>query len=345
MLLSWSVSLHSAELPDNFSELSDDVQAVILEYTFFAEQADQVWGDEFQQSSIHSMVKYLDDFHTRVRIDFARGMIRVETRGSKTPLQSLQKAIKATLLTPADPNAIDLYTAADFGLTGKPFLAGQVLDHDGQAVLYPWRAERYAAYLVAEQLRQGGGKYWVDMPMVGNYKRVSADRYRIPVAQAAKRYRLSEALIFAIMETESSFNPMAVSHANAYGLMQVMRNTAGKDVFQRIYQRGDKPSRNFLLDPENNIDVGSAYLSILRDVYLRDVKGWLKKEYCIIAAYNGGAGNLFKAFGSGRKQALARINAMTTEQVYRTIVTQHPKHESRNYLKKVTRFKKKYVSW
>jgi len=67
MLLSWSVSLHSAELPDNFSELSDDVQAVILEYTFFAEQADQVWGDEFQQSSIHSMVKYLDDFHTRVR--------------------------------------------------------------------------------------------------------------------------------------------------------------------------------------------------------------------------------------------------------------------------------------
>jgi len=332
-------------LPENFAELPDDVQAVILEYAFFAEKADQVWGDEFEESSIHSMVKYLDDFHTRVRIDFARGRIRVETRGSKTPIQSLQKAVKATLLTPANPNSIDLYTAADFGLTGKPFLAGQVLDHERQAILYPWRAERYASYLTQHQLQRNGSRFWVEIPMVGNYKRLSADRYRQPVTRAAQKYRLSPALILAVMETESSFNPMAVSHANAYGLMQVMRNTAGKDVFQRIYKRRDKPSRNYLLDPEQNIDVGSAYLSILRDVYLKDVRGWLKKEYCIIAAYNGGAGNLFRAFHRDRKKALARINALSTEQVYRIIVNEHPKHESRNYLKKVTRFKKKYVGW
>lgn len=338
-------SLQSVELPDNFAELPDDVQAVILEYTFFSEQADKVWGDDFEESSIYSMVKYLDDFHTRVRIDFARGKIRVESLGSKTPIQSLQKAITATLLTPANPNAIDLYTAADFGLTGKPFLAGQVLDHEGKSILYSWRAERFAQHLTASRLKNRGSRYWVDIPMVGNYKQISADRYRLPVSRAAERYRLSEALILAVIETESSFNPMAVSHANAYGLMQVMRNTAGKDVFQRIYKRRDKPTRQYLLNPEKNIDAGSAYLSILRDVYLKDIQGWLKKEYCIIAAYNGGAGNLFKAFHTNRKKAIARINAMSTDQVYRHIISQHPKAESRNYLKKVTRFKKKYVSW
>ncbi|WP_419811364.1 murein transglycosylase domain-containing protein [Bacterioplanoides sp.] len=337
--------LYAVELPDNFSELPEDVQAVILEYTFFSEQADKVWGNEFEESSIHSMVKYLDDFHTRVRIDFSRGNIRVESQGSKTPIQSLQKAISATLLTPANPNAIDLYTAADFGLTGKPFLAGQVVDQNGKHILYPWRAERFARYLTSVKLKKHGARYWVDIPMVGNYKKISAGRYHYPVAQAAKKYRLSEALILAVIETESSFNPMAVSHANAYGLMQVMRNTAGKDVFQRIYKRRDKPTRQYLLNPEKNIDAGSAYLSILRDVYLKDIRGWLKKEYCMIAAYNGGAGNLFKAFHPNRKKAIAKINAMSTEQVYRHIVSRHPKAESRNYLKKVTRFKKKYVNW
>lgn len=335
----------AAELPDNFAELPDDVQSVILEYAFFAEKADQVWGDEFEQSSIHSLVKYLDDFHTRVKIDFSKGKIRVESLGSKTPLQSLQNAIRATLLTPANPNAIDLYTAADFGLTGQPFLADRVVDHQGQSVLYPWRAERYAKYLTSNKLQKQGARYWVDIPMVGNYRQVGADRYRHPVSLAAKKYRLSQALILAIMETESSFNPMAVSHANAYGLMQVMRNTAGKDVFQRVYKRSDKPSRTYLLNPEKNIDAGSAYLSILRDVYLKGVKGWLKKEYCVIAAYNGGAGNLFKAFHPNRQKALARINAMSVDQVYRTIVNEHPKLESRRYLQKVIKFKKKYVSW
>jgi membrane-bound lytic murein transglycosylase C len=34
------------------------------------------------------------------------------------------------------------------------------------------------------------------------------------------------------MQTESSFNPYAVSHADALGLMQVVQHSAGKDVFR-----------------------------------------------------------------------------------------------------------------
>ena len=337
--------LPAAELPENFAELSDDVQAVILEYAFFSEKANQVWGNDFEEASVRTFVKYLDDYHTRVHIDFDRGRLRVESERSQTPLKSLKQAIVATLLTPADPAAVDLYTAADMGITGKPFLAGKILDEDGKSIEYPWRAGRFADYLLQHRLQQRGSRYWVDIPMVSSYRRRSAESYRALAQQAGDKYQVSVPLIMAIMETESSFNPFAVSHAGAYGLMQVMRSTAGRDVFQRIYRRHDRPDRSYLLNPANNIDTGTAYLSILRDVYLKDIRGWQKREYCMIAAYNGGAGNLLKAFHRDRRRAVERINRMSADEVYRTIIRHHPQQESRNYLQKVTRFKQQYVNW
>lgn len=335
----------SAELPENFAELSDDVQAVILEYTFFSEKANQVWGDDYEEASVRTFVKYLDDYHTRVHIDFDRGLIRVENERSKTPLQQLKQAIVATLLTPADPGAVDLYTAADMGITGKPFLAGQVQDQDGQSIEYPWRAERFADYLLSQKLQHRGARYWVDIPMVKSHRQRSAQEYRALAQKASARYQVPVSLIMAIMETESSFNPFAVSHAGAYGLMQVMQPTAGRDVYQRIYGRKGAPDRRYLLNPESNVDTGTAYLSILRDVYLRDVQGRRKQEYCMIAAYNGGTGNLLRAFHSDRRKAVERINRLSDDEVYRTIVRHHPKEESRRYLEKVTAFRKQYARW
>ncbi|WP_430462995.1 murein transglycosylase domain-containing protein [Thalassolituus sp. LLYu03] len=339
------VALQAAELPENFAELSDDVQAVILEYTFFSEKANQVWGDDYEEASVRTFVKYLDDYHTRVHIDFERGKIRVESERSKTPLKELSQAIVATLLTPADPGVVDLYTAADMGITGKPFLAGQVLDQDGKSIESQWRAERFAGFLLEKKLNHRGARYWVDIPMSSAYRQTGASNYRALAMRSSQRYHVPVSLIMAVMETESSFNPFAVSHAGAYGLMQVMRATAGRDVYQRIYGRNDSPDHKYLLNPANNVDAGTAYLSILRDVYLRDVQGTLKQEYCMIAAYNGGAGNLLKAFHSDRKKAVERINQMSAADVYRTIVRQHPKDESRRYLQKVTEFRKRYASW
>lgn len=340
-----TVSAHGQPLPKDFRNLSADVQAVILEYVFFSEQANQIWGQDYETPTPYTLVKYLDDYHTKTRIDFANGRIRIENQGSQTPKTSLQQAIVAILLTPADPNAVDLYTAAEMGLTGRPFLAGQVRDHEGQEVLFTWRAERYAQWLVSHRLQQRGSRYWVDIPMVSNHKRVGAEQYRHYAQQSSARYHVPMHLIMAIMEAESSFNPFAVSHANAYGLMQIMQHTAGLDVNQRIHGRSIPPTRDYLFQPRNNIDMGTAYLSILRDVYLRDIRHPLTREYSVIAAYNGGAGNLLKTFHSDRQRAIARINAMSPQQVYNTIVASHPKLESRRYLEKVTAFQTQYRQW
>lgn len=333
----------SAHLPENFAELSSDVQAVILEYAFFPEQATKIWGGDYEAPSAHQMVKYLDDYHTKVNVNFASGKIRVESERSKTPITAIKQAIVATLLTPADPNAVDLFTAADMGLTGTPFLDGLVVNQQGQSIHTQAQAERYAETLVSQNLQRQGARFWVDIPMVKTYKSRSAQHFHPLVMQASSRYRVDSALIYAIIETESSFNPFAVSPVGAYGLMQVMQATAGRDVFEKVYQRSGQPNRSYLMDPAKNIDAGTAYITILRDHYLRGITNATSLEYCIITAYNGGSGNLLKAFHRDRSVAMERINKMSPQAVYNQIVNHHPHQESRNYLKKVTASKKKYA--
>ena len=341
-----SPAISRAALPENFIDLSDDVQAMLLEIEYFSEQGFSHWGDDFVAPSSQSYVKYLDDYASRAQIDFNLGKIRIETLKQRDHLSVLKHAIVSTLLTPADPNQVDIYTAQEVGLTGTPFLLNKVKDHEGASIAYPWRAQRYAQYLLDTHLKsgwqQGKKRYWVDVPFVPKFKQLSAQQYLPHVMNSANRYRLDQALIFAVIETESSFNPFAVSHSNAYGLMQIMPNTAGRDYFQRIKKTDIKPQRNYLFNAQNNIEVGSGYLSILRDVYLRGINNALSQEYCMIAAYNGGAGQLLRSFHWDKKKAIAKINQLSSAQVYQYIINRHPKVESRNYLKKVVAFKKKY---
>ncbi len=76
-------------------------------------------------------------------------------------------------------------------------------------------------------------------------------------AKAARKYGVEESLIPAIMQTESSFNPYAVSRSDALGLMQVVQHSAGKDVF-RAQGKSGTPDRSYLFDPQSNIDTGTA---------------------------------------------------------------------------------------
>src|SRR5690242_13180614 len=46
------------------------------------------------------------------------------------------------------------------------------------------------------------------------------------IKEAARRYRLEPGLIRSVMQTESAFNPVAVSRAGAMGLMQLMPELA-----------------------------------------------------------------------------------------------------------------------
>ncbi|MFH0260212.1 membrane-bound lytic murein transglycosylase MltC [Vibrio barjaei] len=334
--------------PPGSSTSSNTQKQVINQLlNYVAGQAKEKWGeDEFVQAGKHRYVKYLDGYRTRAHIDFDRGKIYVSTLSQSHPKQHLQKAIVQTLLMPADPEHAELFSDKEVVLNGIPFLLGQVLDHDGKPIEWQWRANRYAKHLIATQLQtkpiKNGNAYYVEISMTDDHLQQREYQYAELIQSAAKRYGLSEDLLYSIIKTESSFNPYAVSHAGAYGLMQVIPKTAGADVFNLVKNKPGIPTKEYLFDPANNIDTGAAYFYILKNRYLRDVKHPTSLHFSMISAYNGGTGGVLATFDKDRKRAMSKLNQMAPKQVYTALTTQHPKDEARRYLQKVLYFQKDF---
>lgn len=109
-------------------------------------------------------------------------------------------------------------------------------------------------------------KYAV-MPQPGAAKRAS--RYDDYIREAARLYRIPEALIRAVIKVESNFDPRAVSPANAHGLMQLLPSTAERMMVSDIF------------DPRQNILGGTRYLRILANTFNGNLQ-------LTVAAYNAG---------------------------------------------------------
>ncbi|WP_299020456.1 membrane-bound lytic murein transglycosylase MltC [uncultured Photobacterium sp.] len=333
-----------APLPGQFTK---DAAALDRLMNSFNGKVKRYWGDQDSLvASKRQYVKYTDGYLSRAHVDFVRGVVIVETVATTEPEKHLKEAITTTLLTPDNPAGVDLYSDSAIELNGKPFLYGQVLDQEGKPVEWSWRANKFADYLINSKLKKRKIRYqqayYVEIPMVADHVNKRSYKYANIVRDASRRYGISEDLIYAIIKTESSFNPYAVSHANAYGLMQVVPNTAGADVFKLVKKKSGKPSPQYLFDPAKNIDTGTAYFYILQNRYLKGVRDPLSLQYSMISAYNGGTGGVLKTFHSNRKRAMNDINRLKPNQVYWALTNKHPKAEARRYLQKVTNFQKEF---
>lgn len=306
------------------------------------------WSKEdISLPSTQTYVRYSNNYKSKASINFSNGSIRIETIDEKSPQSSLEKAIVNTLLLPQDPSKVDLYSDDDFNFDGKPFLAGLIKDNDGQDILTQWRAQRYAKDLIQTQLqtrKDSNGKLvsYVQIQMVGDYQSKSEHRYEAIVQKYAHKYNISPSLVLGIIQTESNFNPYAVSAAPAYGLMQIVPSTAGADAYELIHGKKGMPTKEMLFNPETNIEYGVAYLSILFSRYLPDIKDKQSQEYCVITAYNAGAGSVLRTFHNDKNKAFARINSMSANKVYDTLRNRLPSDEGRRYLLKVSTYKKNY---
>lgn len=313
----------------------------------FAHNIENIWGfNEVLIAGPKDYVKYSDGYQTRSHINFDAGTITVETIAGTDPAARLRQAIVTTLLMGDDPSSVDLYSDADdIQISKEPFLYGQVVDNTGEAIRWQWRAERFADYLLQTRMKKRTSGlhiiYSVTINLVPNHLDKRAHKYLGMVRQASRKYGVDESLILAIMQTESSFNPYAVSRSDAMGLMQVVQHTAGKDVF-RSQGKSGTPSRSFLFDPASNIDTGTAYLAMLSNVYLGGISNPTSRRYAVITAYNGGAGSVLRVFSNDKVQAANIINSMAPGDVYQTLTTRHPSAESRRYLYKVNTAQKSY---
>lgn len=333
-----------AQLPGQFEKDTAALDALI---SSFSSNIEKRWGSrEIKVAGKSNYVKYIDNYLSRAEVNFQEGKIIIETVSPTDPEGHLKRAIVTTLLTPDDPMNVDLFSSQEIELKGQPFLYNQVLDQDKQPIQWGWRANRFADYLIANQIKvkQVDFKkaYYVEIPMVEDQIQIRSYQYANIVQKASRKYDIPEDLIYAIIKTESSFNPYAVSWANAYGLMQVVPKTAGRDVYKLVKNKSGQPSPEYLFNPENNIDMGTAYFYILKNRYLKDVRNPTSLEYSMISAYNGGTGGVLNTFSRDRKRAMSDLNSLQPNQVYWALTKKHPNSESRRYLEKVTKYKKEF---
>ncbi|MCK8046834.1 transglycosylase SLT domain-containing protein [Shewanella sp. 1CM18E] len=154
------------------------------------------------------------------------------------------------------------------------------------------------------------------------------------------RWQVSSALIMAVIHSESSFDPKATSPIPAYGLMQIVPTTAGYDVNQIVRKKSEPMSSGELYTPNINVETGAAYLNILNKRYLKSIENDESRLYCVIAAYNTGAGNVAKAFNADGARNIRKaskvINKMSPDEVYQHLLTNLPYDETKHYLKKVS---------
>lgn len=314
----------------------------------------QTWGEkEIKVPEQKKYVKYTQNYMSRTVVDFDAGSIVVETLDDKSPKDSLKNAIVTSLLTPDDPRSVDLFSDKAVTLTSDrpPYLLGLVLDEQGQAIRTPAQAEAFAASTLdrakTRPVDQNGTTkqaLMAEIKMVSNFSNRQAEKYRTTVTRYAEQFKISPSLIFAVIRTESNFNPFAVSSAPAYGLMQLVPSSGGRDAYRKAKGKDTIPSREYLFDPENNIELGSAYLNLLSYNLLEQIDNEVSREYCVISAYNTGAGNVFRTFANNSVSAVNQINSLDPPAVYDRLRNNLPYQETRDYLVKVVGFRKQFVS-
>ena len=110
--------------------------------------------------------------------------------------------------------------------------------------------------------------------------------YPVPPWEPEGGFQIDRAVLFALMRQESGFNSRAKSGAGARGLMQLMPRTASFMARDRSLRGRNKQK---LFAPEYNVHLGQKYV-----VHLMTQHDYLDNLVMVVAAYNGGPGNVKK---------------------------------------------------
>jgi len=335
-------------------EFEEYRRIVEREFREFREEVTEHWG-YYEGSDRKKWVEYSPDYRVKRVFDFEKGELRIEVRGEVGDFRELVRGELREFITLSEREAF----RRDRLLSGIERAVRKRLKHirtaplEDKPILTPvvFGKERVSAAELEEgieRLLERGEFRQRNSEVVVNTFRIElpprrlllkAKRYKPYVMEESRKRRISHPLIFAVIHTESHFNPLARSPVPAYGLMQIVPHTAGRDVTRFLFGRPVILSPSYLYNAKNNIRIGTAYLHLLYYRYFRGVKDPESRLYCTIAAYNTGPGNVARAFTGSRDldRAVRVINRMAPEQVYRTLLKRLPYRETREYLRKVSR--------
>jgi membrane-bound lytic murein transglycosylase C len=165
--------------------------------------------------------------------------------------------------------------------------------------------------------------------MLPDHLRRRALQYQELVPAYAKQHGLDPRLLFAMIHTESFFNPKAQSPSPTYGLMQLVPRGAARDAYNFLYKEDRVLDDDYLLDPAHNVELGAAYLRLLGKQLFAGMEDGDKRTALLLCAYKWGPGNT-----QSKILKQVRVQDLTNTQV-QTLLTQRTPEDTRLYLKQV----------
>ena len=133
----------------------------------------------------------------------------------------------------------------------------------------------------------------------------------------AEEYDVEENLIYAVIKAESNFDSRAVSNKDAIGLMQIVEDTAIDVAKKNNIDIDTENIEEEILDIDNNINIGTKYLSTLLTQY-----GNIEVA---LAAYNAGIGTV----NNWIEKQIIQADGSDIENI--------PYKETNNYVRKILR--------
>ena len=321
------------------------------------------WGkNDDKLSTKTEWVEYSDDKQSRTDVDFEKGTATVEIL--LTPTQAENPEIVTARVQASINNLITNKCATydyvadekeENEVLDEPVLSGQIADENGVIItsdnINPFLKDVSTPQNINYvEVKGADGKQRikaeVSIQLISNHIFVRAEKYKETVSNYASRYHLPQSLVFAIIDTESSFNPLARSNIPAYGLMQIVPKFAGRDAYYHIYKKDTIVTPEYLYEPVNNIELGTAFFDKLMTHYFKGVKNNECRLLCAVAAYNTGTRNFYKAFEEPTKtEIIQHINTMTYGELLNFLRENLPYSETQNYVVKVDNKLSLYKKW
>jgi len=333
-------------LKQQAKEFSDYKQTVDKEFAQFVaawklaedkykEKISQKWQKPLLPGK-KKWVNYSADLNQRTTVDFDSGVITVEVHQPLTS-QQVTALAKKTISNLTNISVSDV-------LAQDPIVKSvnkQLINENKKLAIMkssrPLLMQQNIDKLKEISSKSNQYKTTVTIPLKASLLSDNAQRYYPLAQQQAVKWKIPASLILAIIHTESSFNPLARSHIPAFGLMQIVPGSAGKDVTQFLNGKMTLLRPEYLYSAEQNIQAGSVYLHLLMSRYFKEVKDSKNRLYMAIAGYNTGPGNVARALSdtTSLKMAAQAANRQTSEQLYFNLIDNLPHQETVSYLKKV----------
>jgi membrane-bound lytic murein transglycosylase C len=311
------------------------------------------WGAErVELPNAIRWVHYENNLSERWIVDFESGSVALEalwpptTKSDDALVQNAMVCAISNLYVnaPIAPEAI----LQEQPTNANAFLfQGQLTEAETQQPVTLQTVNAYAGHLVtrngmtSEYIRSKDGKMRMlvrlQFQLDPDHLAVRARKFYPLVRVVATRFQQPPELIMAMIHTESAFNPQAASHARAYGLMQVVPSTGGREANQWLNEVDEEPSLEMLLTSSENIILGTAYLALLLEKTFSEVENPTSRLYCAVAAYNGGSSSVARTFTQQHsvRLALKAINGCSPNEVLMKLTTEAPNEETQDYVRHV----------